>query len=91
MSQTPQRQAALYFMRRARRSRQFTAGCTPWISGLVVQAGDVCQSDGLAWTAQNSGTTAGVAPTNADGASFADAGGVEWLHTPLLLTQPPQI
>lgn len=85
-------QTALYYMRRNTRSRQFTAGCTPWSAGLVVQQGDVCQSNNLAWTAQNSGTTAGAtAPNNAEGASFTDGGGVVWVHTPLLLVQPPPI
>lgn len=84
--------ASRYYMRRARRSRQFVLGCTAWVAGLVVQQGDVCQSNSLAWTAQNSGTTAGtVAPNNTGGALFVDGGGVQWLHTPLLLVQPPPI
>lgn len=85
-------QAGAWRIRRANRSRRFIAGCTQWAAGLTVSAGDVCQSYGLAFTAQNNGTTAGtVAPNNADGASFTDAGGVIWFHTPLLLVQPPPI
>jgi len=92
MSISAQNQAATWRMRRANRSHVFTLGCTAWTAGLVVQQGDVCQSNALAWTAQNSGTTAGtVAPNNTNGASFTDGGGVQWLHTPLLLVQPPPI
>ncbi len=92
MSLAAQNAAASWRIRKATRSRRFTAGCTPWRAGLVVTAGDVCQSYGLAFTAQNSGTTAGtVAPNNSVGASFTDAGGVVWLHTPILLVQPPAI
>ncbi len=83
-------QAATWRMRRANRSRVFILGCTEWTPGLFVTAGDVVQSYGLAFTAQNSGTTAGAtAPNNSAGALFVDGGGVQWLHTPLLLVQPP--
>jgi len=91
MTLDAQTQAATWRIRRATRSRRFIAGCTQWAAGLVVTAGDVCQSYGLAFTAQNSGTTAGTAPNNGTGASFTDGGGVKWLHTPLLLVQPPPI
>lgn len=85
-------QAAAWRIRRYNRSRNFTENCTTWSAGLNVQAGDVVQSYGLAWTAQNSGTTGGATPpNNSAGASFTDGGGVVWNHTPLLLTQPPQI
>jgi hypothetical protein len=85
-------QAAAFYLRRAQRSRLFTAACTPWSPGLVVQAGAVCQSNGLAWTAQNNGTTAGtVGPNNENGALFVDAGGIQWLKTNLLLVQPEPI
>lgn len=84
--------AALFRNRKYSRSRRFIGNCTPWSAGLVVAAGDVCQSFGLAFTAQNSGTTAGTAaPNNESGASFTDAGGVVWYHTSLLLVQPPPI
>lgn len=92
MSLSAQNQASAWRIRRATRSRRFTLGCTAWSAGLVVTAGDVCQSYGLAFTAQNDGVTAGAdAPNNSAGASFTDGGGVVWLHTPLLLTQPPAI
>lgn len=85
-------QAAAWRIRRYNRSRIFTANLTPWAAGLVVNAGDYVQSLGLAWKAQNSGTTAGTdAPNNSQGASFTDAGGVIWTHVPLLLVQPPTI
>ncbi len=92
MTLDAQNQASAWRIRRAARSRRFTLGCTAWRAGLVVTAGDVCLSYGLAFTAQNSGTTAGTdAPNNGTGASFTDGGGVRWLHTPLLLVQPPLI
>ena len=89
---TAAQQAAAWRIRRANRSRTYIGGCTQWVPGLVVTAGDVCQSYGLAFTAQNSGTTAGAtAPNNSAGASFTDGGGIIWMHTPLLLVQPPPI
>ncbi len=86
-------QAASWRIRRRNRSGQFLANCTPWRAGLVVTGGEVCNANGMAWTAQApGGTTAGtVAPNSEGGASFTDAGGVQWLHTWLLLTQPPPI
>ena len=72
-----QNQASAWRIRRATRSRRFTLGCTAWSAGLVVTAGDVCQSYGLAFTAQNYGTTAGrMHQTIRAGASFTDGGGV---------------
>ncbi len=92
MSMTAATQAAAWRIRKYNRSRRFAANCTPWSAGLVVSAGDVCYASGLAWTAQNSGTTAGtVAPNNNAGPLFTDAGGVAWLHTSVLLVQPPPI
>jgi hypothetical protein len=91
MSLDAQNQAAAWRMRRANRSRQFIAGATPWAAGLVIVAGDIVQSFGLAFTAQNGGTTLGTAPNNATGGSFTDGGGVRWAHTPLLLVAPELI
>lgn len=84
-----QGEAAAWRIRRRNRSQQFIAMATPWSAGLVVSAGDICQSDNMAWTAQNSGVTAGaVTPNNSAGALFVDGGGVQWLHTRLLLVAP---
>jgi hypothetical protein len=92
MSNLAAAQAAAWRIRKYNRSRRFTQNCTPWSAGLVVAAGDVCQSFNLAWTAQNSGTTGGTAaPNNSAGPLFTDAGGVAWYHTSLLLVQPPPI
>lgn len=85
-------QSGLYYLRRRNRSQQLIAQATPWSAGLSVSAGDIVQSNSMAWTAQNSGTTAGsVAPNNTDGAAFTDGGGVIWVHTPLLLVAPTPI
>jgi hypothetical protein len=85
-------QAASWRLRKYNRSRRFAQACTPWSAGLVVSAGDVCYASGMAWTAQNSGTTAGTeAPNNGAGPLFTDAGGVQWYHTSILLVQPPPI
>lgn len=84
--------AALFYMRRRKRSQQFIAMATPWAPGLTVTAGAIVQSNQLAWQANNSGVTAGaVGPNNESGAAFTDAGGVKWIHVPLLLTQPALI
>lgn len=81
-----------FYIARAQRSRQFIASATPWSSGLIIVEGDIVQSNGLAWAAQDEGTTAGtVAPNNSAGAQFVDGGGVRWLHVPLLLVQPELI
>lgn len=85
-------QAAAWRMRRANRSRFYTLQATPWSAGLTVVKGDIVQSNQLAWQAQNSGTTAGAtAPNNTDGAAFTDAGGIVWVHLPLLLVAPTKI
>jgi len=83
------RQAASYFIRRARRSRQFALAATPWAAGLTVAEGDIVQSNGLAFEAQNNGTTtSGNGPNNSSGALFIGSDGVQWLHMPLLLVAP---
>ncbi|HVA17443.1 MAG TPA: hypothetical protein VMV59_06985 [Candidatus Dormibacteraeota bacterium] len=89
---TNQSQAAAWRIRRRNRSQQFIAAATAWRAGLIVVPNDVVQSNGMAWIAQNGGTTAGgVGPNNSSGALFTDGGGVQWLHTPLLLTIPTPI
>ena len=86
------RQAASYFIRRAQRSRQFVLSATPWIAGLTVAEGDIVQNNGLAFEAQNGGTTTGGnGPNNSGGASFVGSDGVQWLHLPLLLVAPAAI
>lgn len=85
-------QAGLFYLRRRNRSQQFIAAATAWQIGLTVVAGDIVQSNAMAWQALNSGTTAGaVAPNNSEGAKFTDGGGVEWLHMPLLLVAPTPV
>jgi hypothetical protein len=81
-----------YYLRRARRSRQFIASASPWSSGLNIVEGAIVQSNGLAWESKNSGMTAGtIAPNNSAGASFTDGGGVRWVHLPLLLVAPEPV
>lgn len=92
MAMTEQTAAGLFYMRKSARSRVFIGMATPWAPGLNVTIDDVCQSNGLAWQAQNDGTTAGsVGPNNTDGALFVDGGGVQWLHLPLLTVAPQPI
>lgn len=92
MAITGAQQAGLYYLRRRSRSQRFIAQATPWSSGLVVSAGDIVQSNNMAWQALNSGTTAGSeSPDNSQGAVFVDAGGVSWVHLPLLLTAPAAV
>jgi hypothetical protein len=87
-----QTQAAAWRIRRANRSRIFIGNLTPWTPGLTVAANSYVQSFGLAWQAQNGGTTtAGNAPNNEAGAGFMGSDGIQWLHIPLLLTPPPTI
>jgi len=91
-----QQQAAAWRIRRRNRSRIFTGNLTVWSAGLVVAEGDYVQDQfgGVtAWQAQNSGVTSGTGPSigEADNALYVDGGGVEWLHIPLLLVQPPTI
>jgi len=91
-----QTQAAAWRIRRYNRSRIFTLNLSKWQIGLSISEGQYVQDQfggATAWQAQNSGVTAGVGPTigEADGALYVDGGGVEWLHIPLLLIQPPAI
>jgi hypothetical protein len=90
MTLTAQDQASTWRIRRATRSRRFTQNLTPWSAGLAVVIGDYCQNFGLAWQAQNSGTTGATSPSN-DGGNTVSDGAVTWTHVALLLTQPPQI
>ena len=90
MTLDAQRQASAWYGRRSARSRRFAQNLTPWSAGLVVTIGDYVQNFGLAYQAQNSGTTGATAPTNAGGSTASD-GVVRWQHVPLLLTQPPKI
>lgn len=91
MSIAAQNQAASWRIRRRNRSAQFTVQATPWASGLVVSEGDICQSNGLAFAALNSGTTgAGPAPNNEGRAVLFD-GAVYWQHQWLLLVAPTPI
>lgn len=90
MSIAAQTQAAMWRMRRNTRSRFFVGNLTPWSSALTVAVGDYVQSFGLAWQAQNAGTTGATAPNNSESALVTD-GVVDWLQIPLLLVQPPTI
>jgi hypothetical protein len=84
-------QAATWRIRRATRSRRFIATLTPWAAGLVLNAGDMVQSGGLAWRALNDGTAGATAPNNLTGATFADGGGVSFVHVALLTAPQPTI
>lgn len=85
------RQVSRYYIARAQRSRQFISQATPWSSGLIITAGDIVQNNGLAWEAQNGGTTGGTGPDNSGGALSVGTDGIEWLHLPLLLVAPDPV
>jgi len=85
-------QGGLYYARRRTRSQRLIAQATPWVADLTIAAGDIVQSFGLAFEAQNRGTTTtGNAPNNSEGALFAGTDGIEWLHLQILLTAPTPV
>jgi hypothetical protein len=94
-TQSRPRSAGLYYARRLRRARVVQQNLTPWSSGLSVSAGQYVQNAGLAFQAQNSGTTGHDAPTQAAGVFDDGSPGISWLAIPttalidFILTAPP--
>jgi hypothetical protein len=72
-------QAAAFNMRKHSRKRRLIARLPHWTAGLNVNAGDFVQSNGLAFRAQDGGTTGSTAPNNSGGNVMSD-GAVSWSH-----------
>ena len=94
-TQSRPRSAGLYYARRLRRARVVQGNLTAWSAGLSVSAGQYVQNVGLAFQAQNSGTTGHDAPTQNAGAFEDGSPGITWTAVPTtafidyILTAPP--